>query len=103
MKDLVNNISKGKNLEVNLPKFGQEMMDVYYKYAAVRLAINHYTYNEMMNSFDIQSAAQIDTLKFICKTSLKMHHAIDSDDVEAYQKYSKVYDAQMKAGKFTAA
>ena len=60
-------------------------------------------YNEMMNSFDIQSAAQIDTLKFICKTSLKMHHAIDSDDVEAYQKYSKVYDAQMKAGKFTAA
>ena len=24
MKDLVNNISKGKNLEVNLPKFGQE-------------------------------------------------------------------------------
>ena len=60
-------------------------------------------YNEMMNSFDIQSAAQIDTLKFICKTSLKMHHAIDADDVEAYQKYSKVYDAQMKAGKFTAA
>ena len=50
MKDLVNNISKGKNLEVNLPKFGQEMMDVYYKYAAVRLSINHYTYNEMLNS-----------------------------------------------------
>ena len=49
MKDLINNISKGKNLEVNLPKFGQEMMDVYYKYAAVRLAINHYTYNEMLN------------------------------------------------------
>ena len=44
MKDLVNNISKGKNLEVNLPKFGQEMMDVYYKYAAVRLSINHYTF-----------------------------------------------------------
>ena len=49
MRDLVNNISKGKNLEVNLPKFGQEMMDVYYKYAAVRLAINHYTYNEMLS------------------------------------------------------
>ena len=49
MRDLVNNISKGKNLEVNLPKFGQEMMEVYYKYAAVRLAINHYTYNEMLN------------------------------------------------------
>ena len=49
MRDLVSNISKGKNLEVNLPKFGQEMMDVYYKYAAVRLAINHYTYNEMLD------------------------------------------------------
>lgn len=49
MRDLVNNISKGKNLEINLPKFGQEMMDVYYKYAAVRLAINHYTYNEMLS------------------------------------------------------
>lgn len=49
MRDLVNNISKGKNLEVNLSKFGQEMMDVYYKYAVVRLAINHYTYNEMLD------------------------------------------------------
>ena len=49
MRDLVHNISKGKNLEINLPKFGQEMMDVYYKYAAVRLAINHYTYNETLS------------------------------------------------------
>jgi hypothetical protein len=30
-------------------------------------------YNEMMNSFDIQGAARIDTLKMICKTSLKMN------------------------------
>jgi hypothetical protein len=29
-------------------------------------------YNEFMNSFDIQGAARIDTLKKICKTSLKM-------------------------------
>lgn len=49
MRDLVNSISKGKNLEINLPKFGKEMMDVYYKYAAVRLSINHYTYNEMLS------------------------------------------------------
>ena len=60
-------------------------------------------YKEMEQSFDIQTASQIDTLKFICKTSLKMHHAIDMDDVEAFQKYSKVYDSLMKAGKFTAA
>ena len=48
MKDLTNSISKGKNLEVVLPKYGQEMMDVYYKYAAVRLAMNYYTYNEII-------------------------------------------------------
>lgn len=46
MKDLVNNISKGKNLEINLPKFGQEMMTTFYRYGAVRLAMNHYTYSE---------------------------------------------------------
>ena len=34
-------------------------------------------YNEFMNSFDIQGAARIDTLKMICKTSLKMNEAID--------------------------
>jgi len=30
-------------------------------------------YNEFMSSFDIQGAARIDTLKMICKTSLKMN------------------------------
>ncbi len=48
MKDLANSISKGKNLEIVLPKFGQKMMTVYYKYVAVRLAMNYYTYNEMI-------------------------------------------------------
>ncbi len=48
MRDLANNISKGKNLEVNLPKFSQEMMSVYYRYASVRLAMNYYTYNEIL-------------------------------------------------------
>ena len=56
-----------------------------------------------MNSFDIQGAARIDTLEKICKTSLKMDQAIDSGDVDSYQKLSRVYDALMKAGKFTEA
>jgi len=30
-------------------------------------------YNDFMNSFDIQGAGRIDTLKMICKTSLKMN------------------------------
>lgn len=57
-------------------------------------------YNEFMNSFDIQGAARIDTLKMICKTSLKANQAIDCGDVDTYQKYSRVYDTMMKAAKF---
>ena len=60
-------------------------------------------YNEFMNSFDIQGAARLDTLKMICKTSLKMNQAIDCGDVETYQKLSRVYDSMMKAAKFTEA
>ena len=60
-------------------------------------------YNEFMNSFDIQGAARLDTLKKICKTSLKMDQAIDCGDVESYQKLSRVYDALMKSAKFTEA
>lgn len=60
-------------------------------------------YNEFMNSFDIQGAARIDTLKMICKTSLKMNQAIDCGDIDAYQKLSRVYDSMMKSAKFTEA
>lgn len=60
-------------------------------------------YNEMMDSYDIQSAGHIDTLKLICKTSLKANQLIDIGDIEGFQKMSKVYDALMKSGKFTAA
>ena len=56
-----------------------------------------------MNSFDIQGAARMDTLKMICKTSLKMNQAIDCGDVDSYQKLSRVYDAMMKSAKFTEA
>ena len=60
-------------------------------------------YKQFMDSFDIQGAARIDTLKMICKTSLKMNQAIDCGDVDSYQKLSRVYDAMMKSAKFTEA
>ena len=37
-------------------------------------------YNEMMDSYDIQTAGHIDTLKLICKTSLKANQLIDIGD-----------------------
>lgn len=60
-------------------------------------------YEEMMNSYDVQGAGHIDTLKLICKTSLKANQLIDMGDVEGFQKMSKVYDSLMKSGNFTAA
>ena len=60
-------------------------------------------YEEMMASYDIQGAGHIDTLKLICKTSLKANQLIDIGDIEGFQKMSKVYDSLMKSGKFTAA
>ena len=60
-------------------------------------------YEEMMESYDIQTAGHIDTLKLICKTSLKANQLIDMGDIEGFQKMSKVYDSLMKSGKFTAA
>ena len=60
-------------------------------------------YEEMMNSYDVQGAGHIDTLKLVCKTSLKANQLIDIGDIEGFQKMSKVYDSLMKSGKFTAA
>ena len=59
-------------------------------------------YEEMMASYDIQGAGHIDTLKLLCKTSLKANQLIDMGDIEGFQKMSKVYDSLMKSGKFTA-
>lgn len=59
-------------------------------------------YQEMMESFDIQTPSHVDYLKLICKTSLKCHQLIDLGDIEAFQKMSKVYDTLMKSAKFTA-
>ena len=60
-------------------------------------------YEEMMSSYDVQGAGHIDTLKLLCKTSLKANQLIDMGDVEGFQKMSKVYDSLMKSGNFTAA
>lgn len=60
-------------------------------------------YQEMMESYDIQTAGHIDTLKMVCKTSLKTNQLLDIGDIDGAQKASKMYDMLMKSGKFTAA
>ena len=59
-------------------------------------------YQEMMESYDIQGAGHEDTLKLVCKTSLKSNQLLDMGDVEGAQKMVKMYDMLMKSGKFTA-
>lgn len=59
-------------------------------------------YREMEESFDIQNAGHRDTLRKVCKTSLKTDQLLDIGDVDGAQKMSKMYEALMKAGKFTA-
>ena len=61
------------------------------------------TYNEMMESFDIQDADTKNTLILLCKTTLKANQALDSGDIEGFQKLSKVQESLRKTAKFTAA
>jgi len=57
----------------------------------------------MTESYDIQTAGHFDTLKLVCKTSLKANQLLDLGDVDGAQKMIKMYDSLMKSGKFTAA
>ena len=54
-------------------------------------------YQRMMNSFDIQDADTINTLILICKTNLKINQALDANDIEGFQKLSKVSESLCKA------
>ena len=60
-------------------------------------------YDEMTESYDIQSAGHVDTLKIVCKTSLKANQLLDIGDIDGAMKMIKMYDQLMKSGKFTAA
>ena len=59
-------------------------------------------YQRMMQSFDIQDADSQNTLILLCKTNLKANQAIDSGDIEGYQKLAKVSESLRKSAKFTA-
>ena len=60
-------------------------------------------YQEMLQSYDVQGAGHEDTLKLVCKTSLKANQLLDIGDIDGAQKMIKMYDGLMKSGKFTAA
>ena len=57
----------------------------------------------MMESYDIQTAGDKNTLMLACKTSLKANQLLDIGDIEGAQKATKMYETLMKSGKWTAA
>ena len=59
-------------------------------------------YEQMLNSYDIQAAGDLNTLKLACKSSLKANQLLDLGDIDGAQKATKMYEAMMKAGKWTA-
>lgn len=59
-------------------------------------------YVQMTNSYDIQSAGDLNTLKLACKSSLKANQLLDLGDIEGAQKATKMYESMMKQGKWTA-
>jgi hypothetical protein len=57
----------------------------------------------MLNSYDISTAGDLNTLKLVCKSSLKANQLMDIGDIEGAQKMAKVYESMMRSGKWTAA
>ena len=98
--------------EDDIPDAGADLTDEDKMYLAVKwgrlykpaewVALEQ-NYEEMTKSFDIQDADTINTLKLICKTNLKMNQALDTGDLDGYQKLSRVSDSLRKSAKFTAA
>lgn len=92
-------------------EFEDELTDENRRYLSIKWGRNYKpsewvrleeNYKQMEESFDIRDADTITTLKFLCKTNLKMNEAIDLGDAETFQKLSRVYDNLRKSAKFTA-
>lgn len=49
MNSTIKEIMNSKNLEINIPMFGKNLMTVFNSYSFVRLSMNYYTYYEMIS------------------------------------------------------
>lgn len=54
MRYLEKEISKGRDLETNIPKFVVSMMNIYHRYSCVKLCMNYFTYYEMAGENKIE-------------------------------------------------
>lgn len=61
------------------------------------------TYNEYMESFDVQEADTRNNILLICQTYLKMKQALQSGDYSSYTALNRAYESLRKTAKLTAA
>lgn len=59
-------------------------------------------YKKMEESYVIDTAGHEDTLKLVCKTSLKANQLLDIGDIDGATKMTKMYNDLMRSGRFTA-
>lgn len=57
-------------------------------------------YNEYANEYELNVDRE-ETVKKICKISLKMDQALDTGDIKTAKDYGSIYDQLRKSGKFT--
>lgn len=56
---VIKEIEKKKNLEVNLSKYGNNLMSLYHRYSNIAFAFNYYTYYEMISESQDNNKAKI--------------------------------------------
>ncbi len=62
MNNVVNNIAKGKNLEVSLPEYANYMMDLYNRAAHMQFTMNYYTYYEVLEEYTGYKKEEIESI-----------------------------------------
>lgn len=98
-------------VEVDEEAIRKELTDEDYKYLSLKWGILYKPsewvametlYQKYVSEYDINVDRE-ETLKKICKTSLKMDQALDVGDMQAFKSLSSVYDQLRKSAKFTEA
>lgn len=87
MKDLnyvANEINKGKNLEMNLPKFANSMMSLYNGLAYIKMSMNYYTFYETLKEKEYQNSALTDVKEYVDRlNAIIQKEVIDHGNMEA--------------------
>lgn len=98
MKSKIKDITKGKNLEMNIPAYANYMMNVYNRSANVQFAMNYYTYYEVIAEYAGNNKEEINSI--LSKLNVLVDKCVINDiageDREnAIQEISKLRDDVM--------